>query len=642
MLDWKPGRSLLGFLTVKTAQDAASGATPNNPGFNTPEQQPGVMTGGQLAATAAGTLGGEDLGGVFQALIPVLQPYFAARGINLAKPYQIQYGGSADDARALSQIQQTVLVPSMISAGKSAIRSMGALGGVASKLTNGAIPPDLVQKIYAMIPGDQNKDLILGQVMSTLAQSDPQLKSVMQTLDPGAVFDWNPLIKATYARNGGKFNPADFVQLKDTFEQMHAGGHFRGIPAQSAIEAVPYAMQVAGPNATSTQISNLALVGSEILARHMAPTLGAGMEMAAGLGNPQRVLSDPRGAMAEIEQLHQYVKQIPNMDPGQAYAAVQLARQKGLSPVALLESMGAGGQAARALTGGAETQQAKDIASGAADAYSRVGTSDSMKALAALKGTSPAWDRSIDRLISTGDIAGLNRVTDQAMRNPQLWRRMQSADTSELVQAIGERPGLLAGVMNGEVQRYARLTNNPELGSLVANPKEVARRLHQGDFSGLSDRTVAALMPNGPTGGRLAGALLASQEALRSVGYRGTGRLPDQKAVPWTKPLDRPVDSGASVPTGAIPSLPSAPVQAGAPWTDDPAHEVAQQSAPAPVPAAAPARTVRPFVPPTAAPAPTPAVAAVPAPAAPAPTAPPRTVRPFVPKPPPSVAAAAP
>jgi len=577
MQDWQRGRSLLGFLSIKVAQDSPSlaeqGAVPSADRTYGPRNAAGVTNVSGMASMAAGAVMGDDMGAITQSLMPLLRPFFDARGIDITKPYQLQYGQSANDAREMQQVQQAVIYPAMEHTGQRVHAMAGAVDDIMAKM---GVPGFKLQTLYDKIPGtfngkNVNRDMIVGQLVSTIAQADPKWSDMLQNLDNGLVLNWQPLINATYARNGGRFNAQDFTQLKSTFDQLHQGGHFRGIPAQAAIEAMPYAMQVAGPNATAQQITSLALVGKEIQQRGMAPTLGAGMEMATSMGNPGRVLSDPRGVLAQVEHSYQYAKRL-GMDPQQFYGAVQAAKEKGMSPVALMEGMGAGTVAARGLNGGAETSQTRALSTAATEAYSGIGDADSMKALAALKEGNRGWSVKIDRMIANGDIRGLNRVTDQAMRTPSLWRAMQTTDPSSVIQRLGERPGMLSGVMQGELARHVRLTGNRELGALLANPQELTRRLAARDFSGLSDNTKRTLSVAGPNGGRFAATFLATQQSLKDLGYKGRGRLQPLEAFRPTKDLDRPVNTtpGAPQPGAALPTLSRAPVQPGDPWQNPP------------------------------------------------------------------------
>ncbi len=612
MLDWKPGRSLLGFLTVKTAAEA-------------PGQ---TMTGGQGLAAAMSALAGEDAGAIFQAAMPFLAPYLKERGIDVMKPYELQYGQDPQQARENAEIQKTLLAPAMQHLGQEVGKLINIGGEQVKKLTNGYIPADKFTALYSLLPNDQGqRDQVVGMIASTFARSSPDIAAGMQTVMRGVVLDWDPLIRANRLRNGNNFNPQDFSQTMDWFQKAHAAGHFGNVPAQLALEAVPFAIDATGGKATPQMITNLAQVASEIQYRGLARDFRTSMEMATSMGDPRQVLTDP---MRVLGQIHRMSNQMDSMNYTpeqrvQGYALVQQAKEQGMSVAALMQSLGAGGLAARLTAQGMNTVAARSIARGATDALSTMGDATALKALTAYRGLSQAHSNTVDRLIAAGDMSGLDRVIDSAEGNPKLWRLMQGmgrGDTANTIMALEARPDMIAGVTLGDARRQARQLRDPALEWLVDNPAEFQKAVSSGQFSqyGLKPDSIDLLRADGPTGGKFVGSVMTAHQTLADAHYTGGGRLPAEQPFEfYTKPLDKLVPGGPTTPQGPVPELPSAPKSFGAPWEPAPTSEYESRAIPAPQPVAArPTKAPYDYVPPAtqaAAPAPAPATAPAPAPA---------------------------
>lgn len=567
MRDWQPGRSLLGFLAVKTAQEGAN------------------VTGGQAVGMGIGALAGPEVAALSMPFLQVLAPYFKQHGIDLMKPYELRYGLSANDAREAQAVQQAQLGPTMAHLGGETRKNAHKLLGMMTQLTKGAIPGDMLKGLIDKMP-----DQALGMVVGTFAQADPQIAQALQTFMPGMVLNWDPLVQATRAVNGGQFDAQKHGQLLKWFTDAQKTGQFGRVPGQLALEAMPHALgpNGFGPNAPPQAITNLVTLAKEIQGRNLAPDFATSMQMATSMGNPQQTLINPAGALRQIDQLHLQMRkmQVPPEQMAKAFAITQMAKEKGLSSVALLQQMGAGGVAALKMTGGQQNVLTRAVERGGMEAAANMGNSTSIKALTALSRSSGAWGKSIDRMIASGDMAGLNKAIDQAKRDPRLWsdmRRVTPERAALTLARLEQNPGMIAGVVLGDAKRHARLLRDPALEQLLSRPAELQQRLKTDNFRGLGLKPKSLdLLQSAP----FVGSVTSAYQTLQEAGYRGGGRLPRQKPFEAIKPLERLWSASADEPTAPVPAFEHVATPFSEAPTRAPTDEM--QSLPTPPVAAAP------------------------------------------------------
>lgn len=570
-----PDNLSLGRLVRKLAQEqpvaqqyANQGIAPNSNYGSRDYRQgfEGTQNIPQLVQSGLSSLAGPEAGTIGMFLTMLMQGPLANRGIDVMQRFETQYGASPDAVRQAAAVMNEMRGPSMAEAGASVGRMASALDQGLSRVTGGAVN-GFVQGLWNKIPGD---DATKGMFVSQLAMSDPQIADTITKMDPKLVLDFTPLVDATYMRNGGHFNPQDFRQITQSFMQMRDNNQLGAVPAQVAINSVPFAIKHIGPQVNAAQISNLSQMAVQAQQNGLAPTYGQSLEMLDSFGGLSQAAKNPAGTMQYLSQLKQRI-QSSGLDEREVPAMMQEAKNKGIPVRTLIEGRIGGAEAAKLFRDNPLEQQ--QVQSGALDSYANLGHADSVKALTVMSQRSPQWKATIDKAIASGNSAQLNQLAASGMRDPSNWRLMHVADTSDIMQQLSNSPGASSGLMIGEAQRFAHNTNNLQLGNLLNNKAEMTRRLTTKDYSGLSYQTVNALSQNGQFGGRLGASWLAANAntmhpstapvapiaPLPRIGvqYGEPAKVP--QPTPGAAPV--PGTPGQPVP---LPKLPTAPVEPNA------------------------------------------------------------------------------
>ncbi len=557
----------LGRLAIKFAQDAPTAQQQlSQRGAPAGGYTAGYRQGGGGATTIPAQVGqaasaafGPEAGAIISMLTMLGRGPLAAQGIDITKPYESEYGGTADDTREAHAVSQATMVPYQVEAGQSAGRLINGLDQMATKMF-GPRAAGMASAVWNMIPGgDQGK----GMFVSQIAQAVPEIGDMMSRMDPRLITDLTPLVDATYLRNGGRFNAQDFQQLHQTFVQMRDNGQLGNVPAQVSMHAVPFAIKHIGPQVSAGQIAGLSRMAHEAQQMGFGSTYGASLDILDSFGGLSDAAKNPGGTLQYLGQLKERFR-AAGLDPAQVEEMSRLAKSKGIPVRTMIEGHVGSTEAAKLFRDNPMQQQA--MVNAANDTYANLNNSDSLKALAVMSQKSPRWKSVIDKAIASGNGRSINQLASQAMRDPTNWRLMQSADTSSIAQALSNTPGASSEMIEGEAQRFAKNTNNLELGRLLANRKEMTRRLQKQDYSGLSARTVEALSAKGRFGGRLGASFLAAQAGKKPPGPMA----PVAPTAPLSRiGLDYQAPATVQPPTGAPvvappPKMAPAPVEPNA------------------------------------------------------------------------------
>jgi hypothetical protein len=464
------------------------------------QQGQGFVTGQQAllegAQSAAGPLG------VSLAMLgmPWIQQATAGTGIDLAKPWQMGYGGSPrafqEQGRVAAQMMSAQLTSMGDSGRQLAVAAIEQLGKT-------GIPVEGV--INYLKTADPNT---VGTIVQQLSLQFPQVQAIMSRLDPAFISDFTPIAQATYFQNNGDFDEALFQKTMQRFQSDYRSGKYGQVPAQIAAHSVAFVAEKGlPPGAIPDASKNVAQAANSLVDRGLAPSFGAAMELAQSI-SPE-VMQNPKS----VQQFANYTDNLARrgfLSRDQIYSAAQYAMHNGLDVASTMTAVGHSGRLKRLM--GQHAGKLPDLAATSLAGFQK---SEQASVLGAARQISKSLRHTIDTAISKGDVAALTRVYKQVASNPDILniaRQNPNVGVSLAKQMSAKNPAMLGQLMTAQFAEQGK--NDPSMRKLLRNPTEIRRRIIQQDLSGLSPAARDFMLRNG---GADAAAVLAS----KSPDYEG-------------------------------------------------------------------------------------------------------------------------
>lgn len=505
-------------------------------GFGDQSRGQGFLTGQGIAGSALNDIFGQGLGPILGMVgMPWLTKHLESAGIDMQQPLQTGYGGSPEVAREQAAIGQQLMMeqlknqPGVLA---EVSRTVGAKAGELAQQMG--LGEEGAGAIKAM--GDQlgrlveSNPITAAMVMMPLAQQFPALHQLFIASDPEFVTDFSPLVRAAYARSGGDGQKAAALipELSQNFFEQYRSGRFGDVPSQVAMAGMAHTMEELGPNATWDQIGNVAQAAHAFTMSGLAPTFGSALSM-MDVSDPNGVARDPSQAI-NVAAFADQAARSGQVSREQLGAAAQMAQQQGINPMRAISYVMAGGQARGAVGGAAGNR----MGGAATDTMSNLGNSTAVRTLAAIHEMGGKGREAVERAIASGDMGSVNKLVQKARRMPQVMRRINNVNSEQFLDiAAGANPAsmqMLAynDLQQGLKQRFGGGRVSPAMKRVMSSPDELARRVRENDWSGLSARE-AKTFRGGSFGDRITGTMLTGDWQSRKP--HQTPRAPTPEPV---------------------------------------------------------------------------------------------------------------
>jgi len=454
-----------------------------------------VTTTGQLGIGAIGSLFGEGPAGLIASFMPMLGPMLAQYGIDVSKPFAVGTGPSqqnyAERQKVMADVTQRQMRNSADQFKKVAQGLAGFVGNIAGQMAH---TPEDKAKVESMVQGVGNfiakaPPQMVGIFVNQMAQQSPEFRDIISATVPGFIFDYSPLIDATYQQNGGRWSTEAFNENVENMESSYERD-FKPAGFSSA-QDILYSSQVAneltgakGFNPLATR--NVMQSAQAFRDAGMAHSFGDALTLTRSIA-PQAA-SNPGAAVRQARWIDAQAKQ-HGLRPDEYAKAAEFARQRGIAVPAAMAALNYGRRLESQVTQGGLTP---GLGGAAADTLNSMGTSRSMKILqAAVNSGKITADGAQGMMGHAGNPKAFAARVEGLLRDPTVAQTWQKADPSALLGQMD--PASVNRVNAAEaVTRWGSQRGNSRLQKLLADPSRSAM-LAKGVYKGLSPSEINAV-----------------------------------------------------------------------------------------------------------------------------------------------------